>query len=170
MTNPLPDHLDPLTLDARSAAIARAAVTASSNETGQPPDRRPTQPLHQPGDQMVVRTNDGKRQIWREYGWIDHQGRMYDLYEPSPRAYQAPSYSPLWVLVDVEQVEDEPAELEAVAGGLEPDQQIRVEALDTAALIALAGGRSAMVDDVLDLADGLADWIRTGTREVADAE
>lgn len=52
----------------------------------------------------------------------------------------------------------------AYADALTADQQARTHALTTAARIALAGGRSSDVDDVLDLADHIADWIRTGTR------
>ena len=67
-----------------------------------PADRRPVQPLSQTATTMTTRTADSWRQIWRQYGWIDNEGRMYDLTEPSPRTYAVASYSPLWVLVDNE--------------------------------------------------------------------
>lgn len=51
--------------------------------------------------------------------------------------------------------------------GLTADQHMRIAAAPIAAHIAHAGGRSSDLDDVLDLADGIADWIRTGTRPTA---
>lgn len=66
-----------------------------------PPDRRPSQPLSRPSGTRQITYADGRRQLWRQYGWIDHLGRMYDLSE-NPRHYRVASYRPLWVLVDNE--------------------------------------------------------------------
>lgn len=136
--------IDPLTLDEDSARVARAAVTASMNET-------------------TVHTGHPN------YLALELQGILDDLHDAEhgvvPKRLVRERLERL--TEHVERLGDELTELlEAVTSGLEPDQQIRAEALDAALRIALFGDRSAMVDDVLDLADGLADWIRTGERGI----
>lgn len=66
----------------------------------EPPNRRPCQPHSTSGVEMVTHTLEGT-QRWRQLGWIDHLGRMYDFSE-NPRQYRVASYSPLWILVDNE--------------------------------------------------------------------
>lgn len=66
-----------------------------------PPDRRPRQRLSEPAATELVTHTLDRTQRWRQYGWIDQHGYMYDLSE-NPADYQVPSYSPLWVLVDNE--------------------------------------------------------------------
>jgi hypothetical protein len=133
----------------------------------QPPDRRPVQPLNQPlGGSHTITTTDGRRQTWRQYGWIDDHGRMYDLYEPSPRTYQVTSYSPLWVLVENEPTPGDP---EPTTGapfgdyGLTTEQDIRADALAAASRI----GRDWTVEQLINIAEELAGWIRTGNRDIA---
>lgn len=56
------------------------------------------------------------------------------------------------------------AELDAVACGLDPEQEIRIEALRAAAALLQYAEPQMTSRFVAGYADVLADWIRTGTR------
>lgn len=52
----------------------------------------------------------------------------------------------------------------AVAGGLDPEQEIRARALDAAVRARWTEGRYEHVQELVQIADVLAAWIRDGSR------
>lgn len=61
------------------------------------------------------------------------------------------------------------AELDAIAAGLDPEQQIRARALDVASYVIgdVSGTVNGVAQHLIDLAEPLVDWIRDGKRPLS---
>lgn len=70
-----------------------------------PPDHRPYRPAHLTANERTTRT-DTHRQTWRQIGWHGQSGAFYTIGE-DPTQYESASFSPLWLLVENEPIDDE---------------------------------------------------------------
>lgn len=72
--------------------------------TTPPPDTRPHRAAHEPGDELTLVQPNGIRRVFRQIGWHGQSGAFYSLGEdPSP--YEPGSFSPLWLVAHVDDVE-----------------------------------------------------------------
>lgn len=77
-----------------------------------PPDRRPYRRTSESGHEITYTATDkaGRRwrQTWRQVGWHGQSGAFYALGETDPAAHEPGSYTPMYVLAHVDEIEREP--------------------------------------------------------------
>lgn len=119
-----------------------------------PPDKRPYRLASAPGDECAY-TVDGTRYIFRQIGWHGQSGAFYSLAE-DPSKHEPGSFSPIWLPVDTEPLDDEKPD--------EPALDMDLEAIRDAgvALGQLAGryhaARELFNRALIDAAHGELKW------------